>query len=107
MKSVNIIGAVFFDHRHDALPQAREDRRNGDRSHHADDDTEHREKAAKLMRTNTVQRHRQRFARKNIGKSNSHFGFLTCRYQYFELCTLNFEKTSKPEVQSTVLRRFS
>jgi hypothetical protein len=62
VKGVDVIGAVLFDHLHDAAAQAGQDRGDGDGRRDADDDAEHGQKAAKLVRPNAVERHREDFA---------------------------------------------
>ena len=49
MERVNVVRSILFDHRDDVLTQTRQERRDRDRGHHADHDSEHGEKAAKLM----------------------------------------------------------
>ena len=68
MKSIDVIGAVLFDDRNDVLAHAGEDRGHDDRRHDANDNSEDCEEAAELVRVHVVQRHGQRFTRKEFRK---------------------------------------
>jgi hypothetical protein len=61
MKSVDVVRAVFFDHGDDRLPHSGQNRSDDNRRHHADDDAENRQKRAKFIRANAVERHLQNF----------------------------------------------
>ena len=62
MESVDVVCAVLLDDRDDALAHAGENRSNHDCGQYADDNAQHGEEAAKLVATNTVERHAERFA---------------------------------------------
>ena len=72
MESIDVVGSVLFNHRDDALAHAGENGRDDDRGHYADDDTEYGEKAAELVRAHVVERHDERFASEQFGKSEFH-----------------------------------
>src|SRR5262249_1124950 len=72
VKSVDVVRAILFDHRDDVLPQAGEQRRDADRRHHADYDSEHREKTAKLVPAHAIERHLQYFAQGAFWESKLH-----------------------------------
>ena len=62
VERIDVVCAVFFDNRDDALAHAGKDRSDHDRGHHSDYDPQNSQKAAKLIGTHVVERHCERFA---------------------------------------------
>jgi hypothetical protein len=62
VKGVDVVGTVFLDKLNDVRSEPCQDRGDGDNSGYANDYSEHREEAAKLMRADIVQRHQECFA---------------------------------------------
>ena len=72
VKRVDVVRAVLFDNRDDALAHAGKNRGDHDRGHYPDDNTEHGKKTAKLVPAHVVERHAQSFAREKFWKSKFH-----------------------------------
>ncbi len=79
MERVDVVRSILFDHRDDVLTQAREQRSNRDRRHHADHDSEHREKTAKLMATHTIECHPHRLTQNAFWYFKLHYALLSAR----------------------------
>ena len=72
MKSVDVVRAIFFNHGNDVLSQAGEQRRDADRGHHADHDSEYSQKTAKLVPAHAVERHLESFAQNAFWQPEFH-----------------------------------
>ena len=59
VEGVDVVGPVLFDDLDEVPAQPRQQGRDGDRRQDADDDAEHRQRAAELVRADAVERHRQ------------------------------------------------